>query len=190
MKRNVLRVGGILTLALLTWLIAGFSSAQQACAHDPRFVCSPRAENDAVRISTPTKSWAFYGHLRDGQSDTYSASLDHAARIPWSLLIDDRDAANPARPSAQLYDAAGKLVEELLFAPTEAFYEAFSREHYQTTKPHWITLRAGTYRIVVLMHGGHAPQRYTMALGEQELFGVADIPFVLGALHRIRSLNY
>ncbi|MDP9017475.1 MAG: hypothetical protein M3N19_04045 [Candidatus Eremiobacteraeota bacterium] len=143
-----------------------------------------------MRIAIPTKSWAFYGHLRDGEVDTFVTSIDRQATIPWSLLIDMRDAQNAARPTATLTNERGKTLATLAFSDTEAFFEPFSREQYRTTRTQMLSLSKGDYRIHVLMHGGNVAQRYTMAIGTQELFGLADIPFVLGAIHRIRALDY
>lgn len=39
--RNVLRVAIVAIVTLAIWFAVGFSSVQRACAHDPRFACSP-----------------------------------------------------------------------------------------------------------------------------------------------------
>ncbi len=191
MKRTLIaRVAGVATLALVVWFAVGLSSAQRACAHDPRFTCSPRGLSNPVRIADPLKSWAFYGHVGKGESDVYEFSLARAATIPWSLLVDSRDAGNPARPIATLENEDGALLDTIDFSRSEAFYEPFSRERYLTTPVVSLALQPGTYVIDVAMHPAARPQRYTMAIGSEERFGIAEVPYVLGAIHRIRALNY
>ncbi len=188
--RNVLRVAIVAMAALAIWFVVGFSSAQRACAHDPRFACSPRAQSNAVPIADPRKSWAFYGHLRGGETDEYDFAIASAAKLPWSLLVDARDAHNPARPAGTLFGPNGKLVAALDFAHAERFYEPFSREEYLTTPTLALELPPGAYRIIVRMQGGIAVQRYVMAIGADERFGIGEIPYVFGAIHRIRALDY
>jgi hypothetical protein len=188
--RNVLRVAIVAIVAIASWFAVGFSSAQRACAHDPRFACSPRAHSNPVSIADATKSWAFYGHLRSGETDEYDFTLAMAAKIPWSLLVDARDVANPARPVGVLFGPDGKPVRALDFAHAERFYEPFSREEYLTTPPLALALQPGAYHVIVKMQGGTAEQRYVMAIGADERFGVGEIPYVVGAIHRIRALDY
>ncbi|MDQ2991303.1 MAG: hypothetical protein M3R30_00580, partial [Candidatus Eremiobacteraeota bacterium] len=158
--------------------------------HDPRFACSPRGEANAIAIADATTSWAFYGHLKTGQADVYAFTLRSPATVPWNLLVDERDAGNLARPAATLSSPVGKIVAGTDFGRQETFYEPFSRERYASTRVRTLRLAAGTYRIVVTMEGGSAEQRYTLAVGSAERFGIADVPYVLGAIHRIRALDY
>jgi hypothetical protein len=189
-RQLLVRAGGVIALAVLLWFIAGFLSAQRACAHDPRFACSVRGSSDPIYVADPVKSWAFYGHLRNGQTEVYEISLARAGRISWSLLVDQRDAYNPARPAALLSTASGKMLQSLDFSRMRRFYEPFSREQYITTATSMLALGPGKYRINVNMRGGDVQQRYTLALGSEERFGLTEIPYVLGAIHRIRDQNY
>ncbi|MGP8100593.1 MAG: hypothetical protein ACLQHL_07505, partial [Candidatus Cybelea sp.] len=80
-----------LASALIAVLIAGALSAGRACAHDPRFACSPRDTNDPVVVADPQKSWAFYGHLRAGEEDRYAIETPKAVAVPVQLLVDRRE---------------------------------------------------------------------------------------------------
>lgn len=188
--RRVAAIGGIVALTIAIWFAVGFSSAQRACAHDPRFPCSPRTSADPVRVPDPAKSWAYYGHLTTGQHDVYAMPLSAATDVPWNLLVDERDAGNPARPTATLTAGDGRIVKTIGFSSTDAFYEPFSREHYVESPAVILHLQPGSYRIAVGMEGGLRPQRYTMAIGAAERFGIAEIPYVLGAISRIRARQY
>ncbi len=184
MKRWLL----LLPVVAIVWFAVGYLSAGSACAHDPRFVCSPR-EARPVRIADPTKSWAFYGHLRAGEYDAFVFTVAAPSAIPWSLLVDRRDARNPGRPHAVL-TRHGRIVARLAFAHPTSFYEPFSREHYLTTRPAMLHLAPGRYRITVTIPQAATTQRYVLAIGAQERFGIGEIPYVFGAIHRIRALRY
>lgn len=186
--KRVAEVAGVTVVALVVWSAFAYSSALRACAHDPRFVCSPR-ENDPVVIPDVTKSWAYYGSLAAGESDHFNFELAKSAGdIPWSLLVDVRDAGNPARPVAVLNGTNAQ--ERLAFDRVGRFYEPFSRETYLQTGERTLTLEAGRYRILVTMPRGIRRQRYVMAIGRAERFSPLELPYVLGALGRIRGLEY
>jgi len=189
-RRWLVRGGIAIVLLLAVLVLAGALGAQRACAHDPRFACSPRPASSPIPITDVAKSWAFYGHLRPGERDVYTIDVAAQVRVPWNLLVDARDAANPARPFATLTTAAGTPVARMDFRRSEPFYEPFSREHYLSTPDVTLTLQPGRYRIEVGMRAGDRPQRYTMAIGTEERFGLTEIPYVLGTIHRIRSRNY
>lgn len=169
---------------------AGALSAGRACAHDPRFVCSPRTRDDAVAVRDPAKSWAFYGRLNAAQSDHFTVSAARAIRVPVSLLVDERDAANPARPSLSVNDVRGSRVASIDMHRSESFYEPFSRVRYLSSPERFVQLNTGTYDFVVTMRGGPSAQRYTFALGSEERFGITELPFVLGAVVRIHNRDY
>ena len=190
MKNLVLRGAIAIVLLLVVLIVGGALGAQRACAHDPRFACSPHPASSPIAITDVAKSWAFYGHLRPGERDVYTIDVPSEARVPWSLLVDRRDAGNPARPFATITTATGHPVAQTDFRQSEAFYEPFSRERYLTTPDVALTLPPGRYNLTVGMRGGNRPQRYAMAIGTEERFALTEIPYVLGAIHRIRSLNY
>lgn len=171
-------------------VVVGALSAGRACAHDPRFVCSPRPPADAVVVRDAAKSWAFYGRLSAVQSDHFTVSTARAIRVPTSLLVDERDAANPARPYLSVYDRRGSKVASIDMNRIESFYEPFSRVRYLSSQERSVQLSAGTYDFVVAMHGARSAQRYTLALGSEERFGVAELPFVLGAVVRIHNRDF
>jgi hypothetical protein len=170
--------------------VVGFLGAGRACAHDPRFACSPRTPVNPVVIADPEKSWAFYGHLATGEADRYAFSVRTPLRVPWNILVDERDARNPARPSATLFDANGAVRARIDLRDATMFFEPFSRERYLSSPERELSLAPGAYTIDVSMRGGHATQRYTLAIGEAERFSVLDVPYVAGAIVRIRALRY
>lgn len=186
----MIRRAGLTLLAALTiWLAIGFSAAQRACAHDPRFVCSPRTGSNSVVIPDVGKSWAYYGGLMAGQSDRFVFDVNGLTVVPWSLLVDARDANDPARPAATLYDADGRAIARLALLRGNAFYEPFSRESYRQSGTDDLHLSPGAYSIVVTMSAG-SRQRYVMAIGDAERFSPFEIPYVAGAIVRIRSRRY
>jgi len=73
---------------------------------------------------------------------------------------------------------------------SESFYEPFSRVRYLSSVERSVQLNAGTYDFVVGMYGAPSAQRYTLALGSEERFTVAELPFVLGAVVRIHNRGY
>jgi hypothetical protein len=177
-------------IVLIVACVAGFLSAGRACAHDPRFACSPRHASNPVEIADPQKSWAFYGHLVPGETDYYIFTTREPLRVPWSILLDERDESNPARPVVTLYTADGKVRDRLDLKDPTRYYETFSQEQYLTSRDRSIAQSPGTYSAVVTMSGGRMPQRYTFAIGEAERFGLIEIPYVAGAVLRVRSLRY
>jgi hypothetical protein len=176
-------------VALAIWLLIGYGQAQRACAHDPRFTCSPRNATNAVEIADAGKSWAYYGGLASGQTDHFHFILNRPTAVPWSLLVDARDAGNAARPSAMLYGARGDSIAQLKRCGSSTFYEPFSRESYLQSCIEHLDLKPGNYNIVVSMSGS-TRQRYVMAIGEAERFSPFELPYVVGAIARIRALRY
>lgn len=188
MAKRLAGVAGITAIALVVWIALGYSDALRACAHDPRFVCSPR-DTHPVDIPDVTKSWAYYGSLAANERDRFDFVLEKSTRnISWSLLVDVRDADDPARPTAILTGTKGQ--ERLSFDHVTRFYEPFSRETYLQTGERMLNLEAGHYRILVTMPTAARRQRYVMAIGNAERFSPLELPFVLGALDRIRRLQY
>lgn len=183
------RIALVFGVALAIWVAIGCFSAQVACAHDPRFVCSPRAAEHAVAIPDAGKSWAYYGGLAPGQSDAFVLRVDRSIAVPWNLLVDVRDAGNPARPVGTLYGAAGHAIASVAFSGNRSFFEPFSRESYLESPSVTLRLTPGSYSLFVRMSSGPR-QRYVMAIGEAERFSPLEIPYVVGAIARIRALRY
>ncbi len=86
--------------------------------------------------------------------------------------------------------ATGQIVARVTFTHAVTFYEPLSRETYLTTPDAMIALSPGTYRLTVTMPGARIPQRYTLALGNEERFSIGEIPYVIGAIARIRAQRY
>ncbi|MHB8461945.1 MAG: hypothetical protein ACYDA1_04810 [Vulcanimicrobiaceae bacterium] len=182
----------VAVIAAGVWFIAGWSDAGRACAHDPRFACSPRPDTHPIAITDPQKSWAFYGRLGSGQTDTYTVSTAKAVTVPWQLLIERTDEGNAARPRALVRNQQGREIAtlDLRSDATQTFFEPFSRIDYLATIAKPLTLTSGTYTITVGMEPSGTPQRYVMAIGQDERFGLGEIPYVFGAIRRVQTRGY
>lgn len=189
-KRRTLYVLGACLAVFFGIFVVGFLSARDACAHDPRFACSPRGAERPIVIDDPQKSWAFYGHLRPNEEDHYRITVRKPLRVPWSLLVDERDAGNTARPEALVQDGSGRKLAQLNLVQPVHFYEPFSRERYLSSNNSVLDLPPGAYVAIVRMRGGDSLQRYTFAIGESEQFSLTEIPYVFGAVARMRTLHY
>ena len=179
---------GALAFVVLAAAIS-ISSAKNACAHDPRFACSPRAANP-IRIPDAWKSWAYYGHLGPGQTDVYRFAVSKPLRVPWNVLLDRRDVPTPGRPAATIADRAGHVIARANLDHPKTFYEPFSRERYLTSPDQVLHLAPGSYEVRVSMAGASHSQRYTLAIGEAEKFSPLELPYVIGAILRIRAQHY
>lgn len=184
------RALALIVAALLVVVIAGALSAARACAHDPRFACSPRSAGNPIVVSDPEKSWAFYGRLEAGEEDRYAIETPKAIAVPVQLLVDQRDAANPARPVATVVGVSGRTVATVDLALPQAFYEPFSRVSYLESSNRVVTFPAGTSTITVTMRGAAAPQRYALAIGGNERFSVWEMPYLFGAVYRIHTRRF
>jgi hypothetical protein len=180
----------VFAIALLGIVCAGALSAGRACAHDPRFVCSPRDAQRPVVVADPQKSWAFYGRLDAEQQDRYVVDTPRAVAVPVQLLIDRRDAANPARPVAAIADAGGRAIATVDLTQSHSFFEPFSRVTYLESPERLIRFPAGRSTIAVAMRGGEQSQRYTLAIGSDERFSPWEMPYLLGAVYRIHAQEF
>jgi hypothetical protein len=190
LRSFVFRTVLIFVLALAVWLGFGFFGAQRACAHDPRFACSPRDSQHAILISDPAKSWAYYGRLSDGQRDVYGIFVKNAMVVPVSVLIEKSDVGNGARPVLTISDMHDRVLATRDLRAPSSFFEPFSRVEYLTSDQRNVSLAPGLYQAFVTMRGGSAPQRYVMAIGSEEWFGFDEIPYVLGAMRRVNAVGY
>ncbi len=188
MKTKRIAIAALLVLAGI--VAAGALSAGRACAHDPRFACSPRPASNPVVVGDPAKSWAFYGDLAAGQEDRYALISPRTLRVPAQVLVDSRDAANAARPVAVITGSDKREIGRLDLSNATTFYEPFSRVSYLASPERTIVLPAGTSTVVVSMRGGSAPQRYVFAVGEEERFSLLEMPYLLGAVYRIHERKF
>jgi len=186
----VKRALAFLAIALLLIVAAGALSATRACAHDPRFACSPRDSGHPIVITEPEKSWAFYGRLGAGEEDRYEIETPHAVAVPVQLLVDQRDAGNAARPVAAVADPSGRAVATMDLSRMQPFFEPFSRVTYLESPERVIGFPAGRSTITVTMHGGELRQRYTLAIGADERFSIWEMPYLTGAVYRIHTRSF
>ena len=180
----------VIAVGFATLVGAGALSAGRACAHDPRFACSPRDAKHPISVSDPEKSWAYYGRLSAGTEDRYEVVTARAVTVPVQLLIDQRDAGNPLRPIAVIADPAAREISRIDLAQNRWFFEPFSRVTYLSSVKRTVSLPAGISSITVTMHGAGAPQRYTLAIGTVERFSVWELPYIVGAAFRIHARQF
>ena len=141
-------------------------------------------------IPDPQKSWAYYGRLAAGQRDVYHFVVRDSLTVPLNVSIEKADVANPGRPRVVVRDSSARVVATVPFDRAQPFYEPFSRVSYLTTPDRQLHLSSGTYSIAVTMDRATLPQRYVLAVGTSERFTLGEIPYVLGAVHRIRARGY
>jgi len=182
----VKRALAVVVLVVAVVVGAGALSASRACAHDPRFACSPRDARPVV-VDDVQKSWAFYGRLNGDTEDRYEIRTSRPTTVPVQLLVDQRDAGNPARPFAVVAAPSGREIAELDLTGGRSFFEPFSRVTYLASAPRQVTFPAGTSWITVTMLGGADAQRYTLAVGSDERFSIWEIPYLAGAVYRIHE---
>ncbi len=184
------RIVIVVIVCFAVFFVGGVLSAGRACAHDPRFACSPRPPSHPVVVADPTKSWAFYGDLASGQEDDYTFATARAIRVPFNILLDRRDTANPARPRVVVSDQRGRPIATADLRHPVTFFEPFSRVTYLSSPVQTLDLSPGTYRAIVTMSDGSQPQRYAFAIGANERFSPFEIPYVFGALYRIHERRF
>ena len=176
-------------LVVAVTVAVSIASAQVTCAHDPRFVCSPRAGTPII-IADPSKSWAYYGHLEPQQTDVYRFTVSKSLDVPWNVLLDERDAATAGRPAATVAHSAAHVVAAADLRHPKTFFEPFSREHYLISPDQTMHLTPGRYEVRVSIPGATGEQRYTLAIGEAERFSPLEYGYLVGALLRIRMQHY
>jgi hypothetical protein len=169
-------------------------TATVASAHTPVFL-KPWAEagvQERRTIKDPERSWALYGRLGPGQTaDVIPVTAQAGQQLYLQVLVPLREELRDFRPRVALVGPGltgeapadlpvplnageGALALPEPAAPSE-FYEPFTQTKY------WVYGQvkdkfpaAGTYRIVVWDPAGKGG-RYTVALGEREQFGPADL---------------
>ena len=182
--RTLIVLGGTLIAAFL----AGVFSAGTACAHDPRFACSPRPASSPVAIGDVVKSWAFYGRLASPQRDYYDFSTAVPLRIPSIFSSINAMPPTPARPSlivegANQRENHAPRPEQPRHVRRAVFTRLVSEQERRTRSCPW-PLHRGR------LDEAAAAQRYTFAIGRDERFGILEIPYVLGAVSRIHNRDF
>ncbi|MDF2627648.1 MAG: hypothetical protein K0R39_1479 [Symbiobacteriaceae bacterium] len=175
--------------ALLLALIFLTLTPGVAYAHSPIFL-RPGAE--PAPITDAEKSWAIYGRLAPGTAyDLIPVEAGEGEKLKLQLLVPKRDDLAQYRPRVALIGPGlrgtlppgapvspgageGALLLPEPAAPSE-FYEPFTQTRYWTYGETTGTFpAAGRYRIVVYDPAGKGGP-YTVALGEREDFGPADL---------------
>ncbi|HWI53777.1 MAG TPA: hypothetical protein VNT01_16690 [Symbiobacteriaceae bacterium] len=175
--------------ALLSLLLLA-AAGPVASAHSPVFLKSGR---QAVPVTDPEKSWAFYGRLQPGaEADVIPVDAEAGQRLKLQVLVPKRQelrtftpafyVLGPGFPGAWVPPGSpvapargeGALVADQPQAPSE-FFEPFTQTRYWTYGELSGTFPAtGRYRVVVYdpaKMGGP----YVVALGDREDFGLKDL---------------
>ncbi|MDH3293679.1 MAG: hypothetical protein OER95_05095 [Acidimicrobiia bacterium] len=143
-----------------------------AAAHDPIFITDDQTTPDTgPYMPDGTISWALYGTvLEPGDTRGFEFDLRDGDELYISLLIPNLEPelslADDQLPTVELETPSGEvmsIVPEL----REIFDEPFSRTSYVTLAEMREPGEAGRYRGVVI---GNAPSRFTVAIGEREIF--------------------
>lgn len=177
-----------------------------ASAHTPIFL-PPRSEAGvAVRgaITDPERSWAIYGQLPAGKAaDVIPVVARQGQKLTLQTLVPLREELEEFRPRVVLLGPGlpGKAPADLpvelepgegaLVLPEPAepgtFDEPFTRTQYWTYGEEKGQYPAdGTYRLVVYDPAGQGG-RYTVALGDKEVWGARDLLSFPATLYRVRS---
>lgn len=162
--RRIVAIGIIASLLLLL--------ASPASAHDPIFVTDDQTSPDTGPFMPDGSiSWALYGTvLEEGDTRGFEFDLRDGDELYISLLVPNIE------PEISLSDEVLPIVE--LEAPDgttttivpevrEVFDEPFSGTSYITLAELREPGQAGRYRGLLI---GNGPSRFTVAIGEEELF--------------------
>ena len=151
-----------------------------ASAHDPIILTANQTTPDqGPLLPDGTISFALYGTLLSaGETRGFRVTFNDGDSLYLSLLIPDlapeADLAEAALPFIELTDPANETIR---LSPTErvAFAEPFTGTNYVRLIELTTPAMGGTYSVVIT---GDAPARFTVAVGEREMFGtpVENVP--------------
>ncbi len=162
--------------------LAAFSllPATAASAHDPIILTANQTTPDqGPLLPDGTISFALYGTLLSaGETRGFRVTFNEGDSLYLSLLIPDlppeNDLDEAALPFIELTDPANETIR---LSPTErvAFAEPFTGTNYVRLIELTAPAVGGTYSVVIT---GDAPARFTVAVGEKEMFGtpVENVP--------------
>ncbi len=144
-----------------------------AAAHDPIFLTDEQSTPETgPYFPDGSISWAIYGSvLDDGDTRGFEFDLRDGDELYISLLIPNLDPelglSVDELPTMDIIfpDGSVQTVEPV---PGEIFDEPFSGTSYVTLYEDRQPAQAGRHQVVV---NGHAPSRFSVAVGETEEFG-------------------
>ena len=166
--------------ALLCFAVFFMLPAAAALAHDPIILTANQTTPDqGPLLPDGTISFALYGTLLSaGETRGFRVTFNDGDSLYLSLLIPDlapeNDLAEATLPFIELTDPANETIR---LSPSErvAFAEPFTGTNYVRLIELTTPAMGGTYSVVIT---GNAPARFTVAVGEREMFGtpVENVP--------------
>jgi hypothetical protein len=166
--------------ALLCLAVLFMLPAAAALAHDPIILTENQTTPDqGPLLPDGTISFALYGTLLSaGETRGFRVTFSDGDSLYLSLLIPDlppeNGLAEAALPFVELTDPTNETIR---LSPTErvAFAEPFTGTNYVRLLELTTPAMGGTYSVVIT---GDAPARFTVAVGEREMFGtpVENVP--------------
>ena len=147
--------------------------AVAASAHDPIILTENQTTADqGPLLPDGTISFALYGTLLTaGETRGFRVAFNEGDPLYLSLLIPDlppeNDLAEATLPFIELTDPTNETIR---LSPAErvAFAEPFTGTNYVRLLELTTPAMGGTYSVIVT---GNAPARFTVAVGEKEVFG-------------------
>lgn len=167
-------------LLLIGTIFLGLIPASIAMAHDPIILTSDqRTPIDGPLITDGTISFALYGSLDTG-GDTRGFRVQFNEGDPFyiSILIPDLSPENmlseASLPVVNVEDPDGEIVK-LTLTEKVSFPEPYTGTNYVRLTELRGTAIGGIYLVTVT---GDSPARFTVSVGEKEMFGspVENIP--------------
>lgn len=166
--------------ALLCLAVFFMLPAVAASAHDPIILTETQTTADqGPLLPDGTISFALYGTLLSaGETRGFRVTFNEGDPLYLSLLIPDlppeNDLAEATLPFIELTDPTNQTIR---LSPAErvAFAEPFTGTNYVRLLELTTPAMGGTYSVVIT---GNAPARFTVAVGEKEVFGtpVENVP--------------
>ena len=183
----------VFTLLLLVVL------AGPVCAHRPLFVEKANNQLDnPVIIPDPDISWAVYAELTQGTVDYYEFDIPSGGQQLFAqLLVPMRPQFSNFRPTLALIGSGLPLVDSVPFDQPQGkgaivlpwedkkeFFEPFTQTRYYMAQEFRQNLPQGTWWLAVYnpQQGG----KYTLAVGEREVWGWRDLFAFPGIWYRTR----
>ncbi|MCU0678922.1 MAG: hypothetical protein MUC28_00550 [Planctomycetes bacterium] len=159
-------------------------AAPSVLAHQPRLV----GETEAVEITDPETSQAFYGELK-GRPQIFEIKSETPFSLYLGLLVPDRtDSKKDFMAIAA--KAGGEEIDNIITldgrtALWPRYFEPFSGNHYLKGPEKKVEAAAGFYSIIV--GNGLNEGKYVLAVGEKEEYPLDEIANTLKLLPSIKT---
>lgn len=186
----------LFTATYLILLVAG-----PVCAHRPIFVESDNTgPEQAARIPNPDTSWAIYADLSAGETHYYQFTVPEAGMEFFAQLLVPTPVREEFRPALALIGPglpfpeiqpekiqipSGMGAVTLPWQDKEVFFEPFTQTRYRMAQELRLDLPGNTYWLAVYQPGDGGG-KYTLAVGEEEQWGIRDVFSFPGMWFRTR----